>query len=155
MTEQQFAVLADLLGLTEPEHIAAYGAIFDKGETSVPAALIEKLHLADLAIRGAYVIHGPREFRITVGHRDTHRAPGALKIKVGDMVRLVALSTERWVPVRVTASPTTPAGYYSGVVVEQLVKASRYQVGDGVKFSEDQVMTEEPTAAVGRHRKRY
>lgn len=153
MTEHQLNVLADLLGLSDSERSDAHGCIF-RGEQgdAVAQQLADKLLKMDAAIRGAYVLHGPMEFRVTVGHRDTHRPPGTLTLKVGDTVRLVAQSTERWIPVRVTALPDSPAGYYSGVVTEQLVAASRFQVGNGVKFSEDQVMVEAPRATSRRRR---
>lgn len=155
MTEQQFTVLAGLLGLPKPNRAAAHEVIFDGVEGSVVAAgIVAKLREADATIRGAYVVHGPMEFRIVVGHRDTHRMPGALNLKAGDVVRLTAQSTERWIPVRVTALPGTPAGYYSGVIIEQLVTGSQYRVGNGVRFSEDQVMVEASRAS-SRMRHRY
>lgn len=152
MTEHQFTVLADLLGLSEPDRAAAHRVIIEgKAGAAEAAQIAETLRKADSAIRAAYVIHSPMEFRITVGHHDTHRAPGSLKLNVGDVVRLIAQSTERWIPVRVTALPDSPAGYYGGVITAQLVKASKFQVGNGVRFSEDQVMLEAPrTARVGR-----
>ncbi|MBP6020072.1 MAG: alpha/beta hydrolase [Burkholderiaceae bacterium] len=151
MTEQQFHVLSDLMGISDPDRDAAMGIIFNSEEGSVTAEEIAaRLRQADMAIRGAYVLHGPMEFRITVGHRDFHRGPGAIQLKVGDIVRLVAQSTERWVPVRVTALPATPLDYYGGVITEQLAKGSRYQVGNGVRFSEDQIMTDIPRAASRR-----
>lgn len=94
---------------------------------------------ADAAIRAAYVLHSPMEFRIMVSHGDAHRMPGSLKLAVGDTVRLVAHSTERWIPVRVTALPDSPASYYQGVITKQLAKNSKFQTGNGVRFSEDQV----------------
>jgi hypothetical protein len=148
MTEHQFFVLADLLGLRPSDRDAAHAVIFDGKElTTAATAIAKRLREADATIRCAYVIHGPMEFRITVGHRDTHRAPGAVPLAIGDMVRLIAHSTEHWISIRITALPETPTDYYSGVIVEQMVKASRYQVGNGVRFSEDQVVTEAPTAA--------
>ncbi|WP_442592879.1 alpha/beta hydrolase [Parapusillimonas sp. JC17] len=156
MTEQQFAVLASLMGLSEPDRAAAHAVIFENERGTVAAAnIVDRLREADMAIRGAYVVHGPMEFRIVVGHRDTHRAPGALELNIGDVVQLTAQSTERWIPVRVTALPTKPTDYYSGVIIEQLVTASRYQVGNGVRFSEDQVMSEAPRAASSFRRRRY
>lgn len=153
MTEHQFTVLVSLLGLSEADQAAARRVIFDNDEgDSVAKELVERLRQADAAIRGAYVLHGPMEFRITVGHRDTHRAPGTLILAVGDVVRLVAQSTERWIPVRVTALPDSPAGYFSGVITEQLVPNSKFQAGNGVRFSEDQVMVEAPRAASRRWR---
>lgn len=148
MTEHQFHTVADLLGLSGPDRTAAHRAIFSN-ETHDAAVnnIVGKIRDADAAIRAAYVVHGPMEFRITVGHRDTHRGPGTLTLDVGDIVRLVAQSTERWIPVRVTALPQNPTDYYHGVITEQLVSASRYQVGNGVMFSEDQVMVEAPRAA--------
>ena len=155
MNEQQFIVLADLLGLTSPDRAAMHSVIFG-GKDSMPAtaAIFDQLRQADAAIRSAYVVHGPMEFRITVGHRDTHRAPGTLALNMGDVVQLVAHSTEGCIPVRVTDLPKSSADYYSGVITAQPVKASLYQVGNGVKFSEDQVMIEEPRAA-SRRRPRY
>lgn len=148
MTEQQFLVLSDLLGLADPDRNAAHSIVFEGTKGSAVATNIaERLRQADSAVRGAYVVHGPMEFRITVGHRDTHRTPGAIPMRVGDMVRLIAQSTERWIPVRVTALPDSPTDYFSGVITEQLVKTSLYQAGNGVQFSEDQVMIEEPRAA--------
>jgi len=154
MTKQQLNVLAGLLGLSEPDRAAAYEAIFKGSAGSVvTAGLVDRLRAADASIRGAYVVHGPMEFRIVVGHRDTHRAPGAIELKVGDTIRLTAQSTERWVPVQVTALPASSADYYSGVIVEQLAAASRFQAGNGVRFSEDQVMVETPRAASSRARR--
>lgn len=156
MTEQQFIALADLLGLPAPDRDAVHAVIFHGREpTTAAAAIAGRLRQADATIRGAYVVHGPMEFRITVGHRDTHRSPGAVSLKVGDTVRLVAQSTEHWISIRVTALPTTPVDYFSGVIIHQIVKASLYQVGNGVKFSEDQVMTEAPRANSRRRSRRY
>jgi hypothetical protein len=156
MTEQQFSTLATLLGLREPDGTAAYRVIFGDGSGSVVAtAIADQLRAADALIRAAYVTHGPNEFRITVGHRDTHRPPGALALTIGDTVRLTAHSTERWVTVRVIALPSSPFGYYRGVIVEQLVTGSRYAVGDGVEFSEDQVMIQAPRAASKMRRRRF
>lgn len=152
MTKQQFEILADLLGIEAKLRVAARKALFDNGDSNAEIAdLVDKLRQADAVVRSVYVIHGPMAFRITVGHRDTHRMPGAIRLQVGDAVRLVAQSTERWVPVRVTALPDSPADYYTGVIIEQLVKASRFQAGDGVKFSEDQVLLEAPKASRRGH----
>ncbi len=92
MTEQPFTVLADILGLAAPDRDAAHAVAFHHREGTMAAAdIINRLRRADAAIRGAYVIHGPMEFRITVGHRDTHRAPGTIKLGVGDTVRPAAI----------------------------------------------------------------
>ncbi len=156
MKEEEFFVLAELLGLASPDRDAAHAVIFGGNQGSIiTTRIVERLRQADAAIRGAYVIHGPMEFRILVGHRDIHRWPGSIALEVGDIVRLCAQSTERWVPVRVTALPVSSADYYSGVITEQLVRASRFQAGNGVRFSEDQVMTEEPRAASGMRPRRY
>lgn len=155
MTEQHFDTLAELLGLDTPDRVAAHGVIIDGVEaTTTSAAIADRLRKADAAIRCAYVIHGPMEFRITVGHRDTHRPPGTISPAVGDTVHLTAHSTEGLVSVRVTALPTSRVDYYSGVITGYPVADSRYQVGNGVRFSEDQVMVEEPRAA-SRRRYRY
>lgn len=151
MTEQQYEVVARLLALSDDES-GAVSAVLFKGDQADPMlmALLNRVKLADAAIRAAYVLHGPMEFRITVGHRDVHRAPGALTLRIGDVVKLVAQSTERWIPVQITALPESSTGYYHGVITEQLVKTSRFQVGNGVKFSEDQVMVENPRASSRR-----
>lgn len=147
MTEHQFVVLADLLGLADPDRSAAHAYLYgDKEGTLVTARIVDGMRQADAAIRRVYVVHGPMEFRITVGHRDTHRAPGTISLKVGDVVRLVAHSTEHWISVRITALPDSPKDYYSGVITEQRVLASQHQIGNGVMFSEDQVMIEVPRA---------
>lgn len=155
MTEQQFIVLTDLLGLADPDRDAAHAVIFDGIEaTTAAAAIVETLRQADTEIRSAYVVHGPMEFRITVGHRDTHRPPGTIAPAIGDTVHLVSLSTEGLVSVQVTAPPASRVDYYSGVITGYPVKDSRYKVGNGVRFSEDQVMVEEPRAA-SKWRPRY
>lgn len=153
MTEHQFSILADLLGVSGTDRAAAHRLIFSgEGDDTGIKQIVDTLRQADATIRAAYVVHSPMDFRITVGHRDTHRAPGSLKLKAGDMVRLIAQSTERWIPVRITALPDSPAGYYRGVITEQLVKSSKFEVGNGVRFSEDQVVIEAPRAASRRRR---
>lgn len=150
MTKQQFDALVRVCGIHESCQKAAYAVLvqgMEETQDDPISAAINQMRQADATIRGAYVIHGPMEFRITVGHRDTHRMPGAIQLQVGDTVRLVAQSTERWVPIQVTALPLSPADYYQGVITQQLVATSRYQVGNGVRFSEDQVMIEEPRAS--------
>ncbi|MBV7482541.1 hypothetical protein KW845_06250 [Bordetella sp. BOR01] len=52
-------------------------------------------------------------------------------------------------PVRVLSVPAQAGGYYEGVIVEQLVTASRFQFGDRVRFGEDQVMTPDSAARPG------
>jgi len=152
MTENQFDLVARLLGIPSPARAAARAIRVDGMEAAAAIQLqgcaVEELDQAladlqatELEIRGAYVLHGPNEFRVTVGHHDAHRMPGALPLAEGDIVRLVAHSTERWIPVRVIATPAEVGGYYEGIIVEQLVAASRFQVGDRVRFGEDQVMT--------------
>jgi hypothetical protein len=138
-----------LLGLYDPDRSATYQALFEDAQTIVTTAgIVDRMRHADSSIRGAYVIHGPIDVRIVVGHRDTHRSPGAVKLEVGDIVRLTAQSTELWIPVCVTAQPESPVDFYSGVIVEQLVAASRYQTGNGVRFSEDQFVVETPRAVL-------
>jgi len=44
------------------------------------------------------------------------------------------------VPVRVTAIPETPQGYYRGVILDIENTSMRYQPGDGVMFSDDQAV---------------
>src|SRR5690625_4683449 len=100
MTDQQFNVLADLLDISISDREAARRIIFNDEHNNVFATQsATRIRQADAAIRAAYVVHGPMDFRVTVGHRDTHRMPGSLNLSIGDMVRLVAQSTERWIPV--------------------------------------------------------
>lgn len=100
---------------------------------------LEQLHQADQRIRAAYVVHAPTEFRIMVGHHSQGRMPGALKLEVGQTVRLVAHSTERWIPVQITSLPVNRHDYYRGVILEQLAPHSLFQAGNGAMFSEDQI----------------
>jgi hypothetical protein len=156
MNKQQFDALARVLDIEEALREAAYAAMLTNARCDAPelAQAVEQIRAADAAIRAAYIVHSPMEFRVTVGHRDTHRMPGTLQLKLDEVVRLVAQSTERWIPVRVTALPTTPADYYRGVIVQQLVDGSRYQVGNGVMFSEDQVVIEASRASSRSSRRR-
>lgn len=151
MNEQQFEIIANLLDMTDAQRIAAHQHLFQGAATNVELqTLINRMQHADSLIRSAYILHGPMEFRIMVSHHDLHRTPGSLKLQVGDMVRLTAQSTERWIPVRVTALPSTPTAYYRGVITQQLVSKSRFQVGNAVSFSEDQVMIEPPRVSTRR-----
>src|SRR5690606_32533378 len=148
MTESQFDLVARLLDIPSPARAAARAILIDGMEATAAIQLqgcapveldqaLADLQATDLAIRGHYVLHGPNEFRVTVGHHDAHRMPGALPLAEGHIVRLVAHSTERWIPVRVVATPAKAGGYYDGIIVEQLVSASRFQVGNRVRFGED------------------
>ncbi|AMG88537.1 alpha/beta hydrolase [Bordetella bronchiseptica] len=150
MTEFQFELVARLLGTPGPARAAARQVLVS-GQSPTAAAelqgcgedelqqVLAEIETAVLDIRGAFVLHTPADFRVTVGHHDHHRRPGAIAFAAGDVVRLVAHSTERWIPVRVIATPEQPGGYYQGIIIEQLVKASRFQAGDRVLFGEDQV----------------
>ena len=156
MNRQQFDALARVLNIEEALRDAAYAVLLANTRCDAPelAHAVQQLRAADATIRAAYIVHSPMEFRVTVGHRDTHRMPGALQLKLDEVVRLVAQSTERWIPVRVTALPATPADYYRGVIVQQLVDGTRYQVGNGVMFSEDQVVIEASRASSRLSRRR-
>ena len=141
MTEQQFNALAELLSLSDFERHSAYDAVFADAQPNADALkIVQTIHAADALIRSAYVVHGPMEFRVEVSHRDVHRRPGSSRLAIGDIVRLSSRSTERRLTVRVTAQPSKPTGYYRGVVTERPSPRSRYAVGDGVEFSEDQVV---------------
>lgn len=142
MTQTQFDLLARLLLIPETEHAALYRSLILNSDPETPEQekTIQAIKALDQSIRSAYVTHTPSEFRVMVGHHDTHRKPGSLKLRVGDSVRLVAHSTERWIPVKITATPATPKEYYKGIITEQLVTGSKYQVGNGVLFGEDQVL---------------
>jgi len=152
MTSYQFDLIARLLGVPATARAAARSVVVDSMTPADAAQLqgcaaaeldqaLSDVQALELEIRGSFVLHGPNEFRVTVGHHDTHRMPGALQLAEGQTVRLVAHSTERWIPVRVVAKPAKVGGYYDGIIVEQLVTASRFQVGDRVRFGEDQVIT--------------
>ncbi|MFJ0392469.1 alpha/beta hydrolase [Bordetella bronchiseptica] len=150
MTEFQFELVARLLATPAPVRAAARQVLVSGqpltaaaelqgcGESELQQVLVAMEALV-LDIRGAFVLHSASDFRVTVGHHDHHRRPGAVAFAVGEVVRLVAHSTERWIPVRVLATPDQPGGYYQGVITEQLVQASRFQAGDRVMFGEDQV----------------
>lgn len=151
MNQAQFQALAGLLSLQDPILGAARDILVDGQDVSdasqrhgcPPQALqqaVARMRHADAAVRQAYVVHGPTEFRITVGHRDTHRWPGSLQLAIRQEVRLVAHTTERWIPVRITALPAFPQDYYRGVITAQLVANSKFQTGNAVQFSEDQVL---------------
>lgn len=146
MTENQIELLLGLLGRVGPMDDTLQARLKEclrrneRPEDAHLADLLEALQQLDKQIRQAYVVHTPSEFRVLVGHHDTHRMPGSLAIAVGDVVRLVGHTTERWIPVRVTAVPKTPREYYQGVIEAQLVPNSKFQAGNGVRFGEDQVM---------------
>ncbi|MCB5362954.1 hypothetical protein H0484_04180 [Pusillimonas sp. CC-YST705] len=133
MTDEQHTLLTEILKLSG-----------DKDATS--ESLLQDWHLR---IKQAYVKHRPTEFRITVGHRDIDRFE-RLPLKVGDEIRLVSFTTERYIPVKITELPSTRFGYYRGVITNQLVKDSRFESGDSVYFSEDQVVA--PTKPTRRRR---
>lgn len=97
---------------------------------------IDALHAR---IKRAYVKHRPSEFRVTVGHHDHHRLE-PLGLRVGDLVRLEAHTTERYIPVEIISTPATGSHYYRGVITHQLAPGSKYETGDSVFFSEDQVL---------------
>ncbi|CAM3777561.1 alpha/beta hydrolase [Bordetella tumulicola] len=152
MTGYQFDLLARLLGVPSPARAAARAVLIDGMEAAAATQLqgcatseldqaMAEILAAEVEIRSAFVLHGPNEFRVTVGHHDTHRMPGAMSLAMDQVVRLVAHSTERWIPVQIMTVPDQVGGYYEGIIVEQLVKASRFQVGDRVRFGEDQVLT--------------
>ncbi len=152
MTSYQFDLIARLLGVPATARAAARAVLVDNMASADAAQLqgcaeaeldqaLSDIQALELEIRGVFVLHGPNEFRVTVGHHDTHRMPGAQQLAEGQVVQLVAHSTERYIPVRVVATPAQVGGYYDGIIVEQLVAASRFQVGDRVRFGEDQVMT--------------
>src|SRR5690606_13836005 len=150
MNREQLATLAQLLELEEAVSNALCDVLIH-GRDAADAALahgcngpvllrrVDQLRAADQRIRQAYVVHGPTEFRVMVGHHSHGRLPGVLKLQVGQIVRLVAHSTERWIPVRITALPENRHDYYRGTIVEQLARYSKFQAGNGAMFSEDQV----------------
>lgn len=125
MTDEQRDLL---LSLIDPDHTTP----------TVPDSVLNELHLR---IKRAYVKHGPTSFRIMVSHHDLDRFPGALDLKIGDTVNLVSFTTERYVPVEIIETPRTSVGYYRGVITQQLATHSKFEVGDSVYFSEDQVRT--------------
>lgn len=116
---------------------------------NVAESVLVDLHLA---IKRVYVKHCPTEFRVQVSHRDTDRFPGSLNLKVGDTVNLVGHTTELYVPVQITSLPDSANRYYSGTVVQQLAPSSRFEVGDSVSFSEDQVKVARSVRAPIRRR---
>ena len=151
LTAEQFTLLARLIALPAELFDDCAQAVLHHPTpaTSYDPALqfwIDKLYKLDQELRYHYVMHRPSEFRITVSHHDTHRMPGALRLTVGQVVRLVAHSTERWIPVRVVALARTPKDYHEGIIIKQLVHNSSFQVGNRVLFSDDQVDLESSLA---------
>lgn len=109
---------------------------------SAPASYSDKaqrIFALHKAIKSLYVKHRPTAFKVMVGHHDYDRYPGALNLKVGDLVQLVSYSTEKYIPIKITALPRQAPGYYQGTITHQLVKNSVFEEGDCVYFSEDQV----------------
>ena len=135
MTEDQFLLLAQLLQLSPSPELEQ-----EVRHTQMPNSPAARVILAlHHRIKEAYVIHRPTAFRVVVSHDDLDRFPGALHLKPDMQVQLVSYTSERYISVRVTQLPQSPKGYVRGVITEQLVANSVFQVGDSVYFSEDQV----------------
>ena len=110
---------------------------------------MQRLHLQ---IKRAYVRHSPTEFRVTVSHYDLPRLESPLRLQVGNRISLVALTTERYVPVEIVELPRSARSYYRGVITDQPAKLSKFEVGDSVFFSEDQVLVPKSPARRGAKR---
>ena len=136
MNDEQRELLISTLGLTEP--------LTREGEEAM-----QRLHLQ---IKRAYVRHSPTEFRVTVSHYDLPRLESPLRLQVGNRISLVALTTERYVPVEIVELPRSARSYYRGVITDQPAKLSKFEVGDSVFFSEDQVLVPKSPARRGAKR---
>lgn len=135
MTQEQFLLLAQILHLS-PSPELEQEARHPNGPLSPQAQEILALHRR---LKEAYVIHRPTAFRVVVSHDDLDRFPGALDLKQGMRVQLVSYTSERYISVRITQVPASPKAYFRGVVSEQNIGYSVFEVGDSVYFSEDQV----------------
>lgn len=148
MTHDEFQVLADLLGIEGPLAAAAHRVHVDQDKTVFEEyedvnglhELVERIAQAERRVRRTFVIHQPSCWQVVVGHHDHHRAPGKIKLKVGEKVRLVCSRVNVMVAVTVTDEPPSPHGYYKGVVHDLPATAMRYRRGDGVLFADDQAV---------------
>lgn len=135
---EQLALLADILGLE------ANTDLLNEVNAKADSAAAQAMLALHLRIKRSYVVHRPSAFRVEVSHTDFHRFPGALTLQIGDEIRLVSFTTEKYIPVQVIALPTTASGYYRGVITRQLAPGSQFETGESVYFSEDQVMSPNP-----------
>lgn len=151
MTHNELFTICSLLNIDDQLAQAAVAVMIDgrpQSDTArrgrIPTDLlqctIDRILDAELRIRGAFVCHTPGCWEVVVGHNDHHRAPGAVTLETADEVRLVCARVCVMVPVRVTQLPESPQGYYRGIVLEMERSSMRYRRGDGVMFSDDQVI---------------
>lgn len=151
MTIEQIRAVAYLLGIDQQSTSAAEDVLIDSMTIneaahlhSVPTSRLEstisRIIEAEQRVREAFIFHGPACWEIVVGHRDTHRAPGKIALKIGDEIRLLCARVGVLVRIRVTALPEKTSGYYKGVVLDLDKSSARYRKGDSVMFSDDQAV---------------
>lgn len=138
MNNEQLALLMEILQLSLPTAVQEK-ILHNKPPPEMFQQEVASIHALNLKIRYAYVKHRPRAFRVNVSHDDFDRFPGSLALAIDDEVRLISLMSERYIPVRITEVPEIDEVYYEGVITKQLDAQSIFEVGDRVRFTEDQV----------------
>lgn len=138
MNQAQLALLCQLLKIDLDTDLAHELLSNKNAAQSAQAKALIDWHKK---IKEHYVAHRPTLFKVMVGHHDMDRFPGALDLQIGDYVQLVALTTERYIPVQIKELPKAGSVYYRGTITKQLVQNSLFEEGDSVYFSEDQVNT--------------
>lgn len=138
MNSEQLALLMEILQLSLPQAVQE-NILLSQPPPSTYQKEVDAINALNLKIRYTYVQHRPRSFRVNVSHDDYDRFPGALLLEVNDEVRLISLMSERYIPVRITQTPNNDGVYYEGVITRKLDTQSIFEVGDRVRFTEDQV----------------
>lgn len=151
MTLDQIQTVADLLSIDGPTSSAAQAILTEQATLQEAASAhgikiealekaLSRLADAERRIRAAFICHLPACWEIVVGHHDTHRAPGMIVLAMGDEIRLLCAQVGVMVRVRVTQLPGSVTGYYKGLIQDLERSSARFHPGDGVMFSDDQVI---------------
>lgn len=138
MNHEQLILLMEILQISLPETIQEK-ILANKPLPKTYEQEASAIYALNLKIRYLYVKHRPRAFRVNVSHDDYDRFPGSLMLALDDEIRLISLMSERYIPVRITQIPKNDEVYYEGVITQQLGDQSIFEVGDRVRFTEDQV----------------
>jgi len=154
MTRDELQALIELLRVDERLRPALSRLLVAPADTAPAprdddlAQAVAALRAAEARIRATFVCHRYSEWEVVVGHHDYHRAPGKVRLAVGERVRLICSRTELLVPVEVTHLPATPRDYHHGIIVAGDLPCARYRAGDGVMFGVEQ-------AELSSERRRY
>jgi hypothetical protein len=154
MTRDELQVLIDLLGVDERLRPALSRILVDRADAAPTqldgdlARVVAAVRAAEARVRATFVCHRYSEWEVVVGHHDYHRAPGKVRLAVGERVRLICSRTDLLVPVEVTHLPATPRDYHRGIIVAGDLPGARYRAGDGVMFGVEQ-------AVLSSERRRY